>query len=65
MEEEVKYEAAIKELEQIVRDMETGSLDIDSLGEKLKRAQTLIKLCKDKLAKTNEEINNIINAKQI
>ena len=56
----MKYEAAIKELETIVRQMENDQLDIDTLGEQLKRAQTLIKFCRDKLTKTDEEIKSIL-----
>ncbi len=60
MENEIKYEEALKELEQIVEKMEKDELDIDSLSEKLKRAQILIKMCKDKLTKTDEEIKKIL-----
>ena len=56
----MKYEAAIKELETIVRQMENDQLDIDTLGEQLKRAQALIKFCRDKLTKTDEEIKTIL-----
>ena len=37
----MKYEEAIKELETIVRKMENDELDIDTLGEQLKRAQEI------------------------
>ena len=56
----MKYEAAIKELENIVRQMENDQLDIDTLGEQLKRAQALIKFCRDKLTKTDEKIKSIL-----
>ena len=62
--ENIKYEEAVAEIEDIVKKMENNQLDIDSMTEKLKRAQSLIKLCKDKLTKTNEEINNILNDNQ-
>ena len=58
---EQKYETAMKQLEEIVRKMESGELDIDSLSKELKTAQRLIKLCKDKLTKTEEEINKIMH----
>ena len=58
---EQKYETAMKQLEEIVRKMESGELDIDSLSKELKTAQGLIKLCKDKLTKTEEEINKIMH----
>jgi exodeoxyribonuclease VII small subunit len=62
MKQEVKYEAAFAELQGIVRKMENDELDIDQMTEQLKRAQQLIKLCKDKLTKTDEEIKKILAA---
>ena len=56
----MKYEEAITQLETIVRKMEQGEYDIDELAEQLKTAQKLIKLCKDKLTKTDEEILKIL-----
>jgi exodeoxyribonuclease VII small subunit len=63
MKEELKYEAAYKELQDIVRRMENDELDIDQMSEQLKRAQTLVKLCRDKLTKTDEEIKKILAEK--
>ena len=60
MEKETKYEAAYAELQGIVRQMEGEELDIDQMAEAVKRAQTLIKLCKDKLTKTDAEIRKIL-----
>ena len=57
---EIKYEAAIAELQAIVSKMENNDLDIDQMSVQLKRAQELIKLCKDKLTKTDEEIKRIL-----
>ena len=56
----MKYEDSIKELESIVRRMENDELDIDTLATQLRRAQTLIKSCRDKLTKTDEEIKSIL-----
>ena len=56
----MKYEDSIKELESIVRRMENDELDIDTLATQLKRAQTPIKTCRDKLTKTDEEIKSIL-----
>ena len=60
MKEELKYEQAYQELQTIVRRMENDELDIDQMSEQLKRAQQLIRLCKDKLTKTDEEIKKIL-----
>lgn len=62
MPKEQKYEAAMRQLEDIAAKMEYGELDIDSLSEQLKTAQKLIKQCKDKLTKTDEDIRKILGA---
>lgn len=56
----MKYEEAIKELESIVSQVEHNELDIDQLAARLKEAQKLIKLCKDKLYKTDEKIKALL-----
>ena len=62
MPKEQKYEAAMRQLEDIAAKMENGELDIDSLSEQLKTAQKLIKQCKDKLTKTDEDIRKILGS---
>ena len=57
---EIEYEEAISELESIGGKMENGELDVDSMASELKKAQSLIKLCKDKLTKTDAEIKKIL-----
>lgn len=58
---EMKYEKAVSELEEIVDKMERDELDIDQLSKLLKRAKVLVKLCKDKLTKTDEEIKKLLS----
>ena len=58
---EMKYEKAVSELEEIVDKMERDELDIDQLSEQLKRAKVLVKLCKDNLTKTDEEIKKLLS----
>ena len=60
MAKEIKYEQALTQLEEIVEKRENDELNIDELGEQLKKAQKLVKLCKDKLTKTDEEIKKIL-----
>ena len=64
MPKEQKYEAAMRQLEDIAAKMENGELDIDSLSEQLKTAQKLIKQCKDKLTKTDEDIRKILGSEE-
>ncbi len=59
-----KYEEALKELEEIAAKMESGEYDIDELSAQLKRANELIKLCKDKLKKADADIQKIIKPEE-
>lgn len=60
MEKNVKYEEAVRRLEEIVAKMENDEYDIDKLAANLKTAQQLIKLCRDKLTKTDAEIKKLL-----
>ena len=60
---EIKYEAALAEIQSIVSKMENDELDVDQISVQLKRAQELIKFCKEKLTKTDEEIKKILAEK--
>ena len=60
MAKETKYELAISQLEEIVERLENNQLGIDEMTAQLKKAQQLIKLCKDRLTKTDEEIQKIL-----
>ena len=55
------YTEAMRKLEAIVERIESGELDIDQLGENLKEAQKLIKFCKDKLYKADEDIKKMLD----
>ncbi len=59
MNEKPKYEEALAQLETIVRKMEANEFDIDELAVQLKTAQRLIEFCKDKLTKTEAELQKI------
>ena len=54
------YTAAFDELQQIVSDMEDGEITVDELAVKVKRAAELIKICKQKLTSTEEDVNAIL-----
>ena len=58
---ETKYEEAIRQLEDIVEKLENNELDIDEMSKQLKKAQQLIKLCKERLTKTDGEIQKILS----
>lgn len=54
------YKEAITEIEEILRQLENNELDVDELSEKVKRVSQLVTLCKEKLHKTEQEIDNIL-----
>lgn len=56
----VSYSEAMAEIEAILEKIENEELDVDELAEKVKRVSTLLKTCKDKLTKTNEQVEQIL-----
>lgn len=62
MPQEINYEKAVARLEEIVRRMEAGELDLDQLSEQLKEAKRLIALCNEKLTATDAEIKKLLDA---
>lgn len=59
--QEIKYEEAVRQLETIVDKLENNELGIDQLSTELKKAKQLIKLCKEKLTKTDNEIKKLLD----
>ena len=60
MEKKNTYEEAYEELQNIVKEIESGTISVDVLGHKVKRAGELIRFCKEKLFKTEKEVNEIL-----
>ena len=58
---EITYAAALAELEEILRSIESGSADIDTLSTKVTRATELIKICRARLLKVESEVKEILN----
>ena len=56
----VSYNEAMAEVEEILDKIENEELDVDDLAEKVKRVSVLLKICKDKLLKTNEQVEEIL-----
>ncbi|MDY3068512.1 MAG: exodeoxyribonuclease VII small subunit [Parabacteroides sp.] len=54
------YNEAVTKLRRIVADIENEELDVDLLSEKVKEATRLIKLCKEKLYKVDEDVKKVL-----
>ena len=59
-----KYEEAFARLQEIVRKMEGGQLDIDQITAHMKEAQELITLCKKRLTEPEKEIDKLTQAEK-
>lgn len=60
MNNEPDYTEAYQELQNIVSEIEGGEISVDELSGKVKRAALLIKICRQKLSSTEEEVNQIL-----
>lgn len=61
MKQELTYTEAFEQLKNIVKQMENANISVDDLAENLKKASKLIAICKDKLTKTENEVNKAIS----
>ena len=55
------YEQAVKRLEEIVKRIEGGEMDIDSLTTNLKEAKDLVEFCKEKLTNVEAEVKKCLD----
>jgi len=60
MAKEKTFEENLKELESIIKELETGNVDLDKAIEKYNDAMKLAKICGDKLTNAKESINKIL-----
>jgi len=59
--EKISYDDAVKEIESTLDKIEAGDMGVDELAEKVSRVTVLLKLCRDRLYKTEEKIDKILN----
>jgi exodeoxyribonuclease VII small subunit len=57
----VTYQENLTELENIVRGIESGDLDVDVLAESVARAAHLIQTCREKLRTTDEAVKKALS----
>lgn len=60
MSEPISYTDAFFELQTITKEIESGEISVDELAEKVKRASELIRICREKLTSTEEDVNKIL-----
>lgn len=57
--EQLTYESAFAELQQIIRDLQDEAVGIDELSAKIARATELVRFCRERLRATEEEIGKL------
>ena len=57
---DIKYSKAIEKLEEIMEKIESDSIDIDELSDRVKEAVELIKVCKAKIEKAELEVKQVV-----
>ena len=57
---EKTFENALENLEKIVKELESGSIDLDSAIKKYTEAMELSKFCSEKLKDATDKVNKIL-----
>lgn len=58
--DQIAYGDAIAELEAIVAGLEDTDVDVDVLADRVARAAELIKLCRDRIARTRIDVERVV-----
>lgn len=59
--EQPKFGEALRELEQIVRAIESDEVDLDELADKVDRASELVQFCRERIDATELRVRSIID----
>jgi len=56
----IKYSEAVEELNEILSELESERVDVDDVAVKVKKAIELIKLCRERIEKTELEVIKVV-----
>ena len=56
----IKYSEAAEELDSILSELESERVDVDDVAIKVKKAIELIRLCRERIEKTELEVTKIV-----
>lgn len=59
-EEPARYAEMMEELERILEQLESDSIDVDELSARVKRASELIRICRKRLVESQTEIEQVV-----
>lgn len=58
----ISYSAALEELQQILSELEAENVDVDHLASRVERADTLIRLCQERLTSAELQVERVVKA---
>lgn len=61
-EQNISYNDALGELEQILAGLRSEQCDVDTLAERTRRAATLLALCRSRLTRTEDELAKVLES---
>ena len=64
MESQSSYNQSLAELEKILAELRSDSCDVDTLAARTRRAVELLKICRERLTTTEEELRSILASLQ-
>ena len=64
MESQPSYNQSLAELEKILAELRSDSCDVDTLAARTRRAVGLLKICRERLTTTEEELRSILASLQ-
>lgn len=60
MSKDVKYQEALKKLDDLIAAIEDEDIDVDDLSSRIKEAVVLLRACKAKIDKADLEVKKVI-----
>jgi len=64
MDSKPSYNQSLAELEKILAELRSDSCDVDTLAQRTRRAVELLKICRERLTTTEEELRSILDTLQ-
>jgi exodeoxyribonuclease VII small subunit len=58
--EEIGYADAMRELDDILEELERDDLDVDVLAARVQRASELIQLCRGRIARAQADVDRVV-----
>lgn len=57
---EIGYTKALKELDDILHELDGDEVDVDVLGSRVRRAAELLRICRDRIASARFEVEQVV-----